>query len=185
MKSLEIARWSNSLCDPLSLVVGVGIGLTVILTTFGSFQKIQSKEHYCYQTVDQPECYPQAEWDKIAKPTSSVRQCKGCGQHQDLSAFASKGRDRLSALCKSCDNKRRRKSYSPTITTPDWDHITVNLEAAVTEDKAKLAPLIWEMLNEHGFVCDGKNEFTDETIDSLLNRRSAIDGIIELNEERT
>ncbi|MBY0314401.1 MAG: hypothetical protein K2Q26_02710 [Bdellovibrionales bacterium] len=124
----------------------------------------------------QVRCSNGATWDKIAAPAALVRQCRRCRQHFEQSAFASKGRDRPSAFCKSCDNKRRRAAYNPKFVAPDWDHVIVHYEVAAASAE-HTAPLLWEMLIEQQLWVGAKAK-EEETLDSLLNRRSAIDGII-------
>lgn len=55
----------------------------------------------------------------------------------------------------------------------------VNFEVVSIDNQKQLAPLVWQTLIEQKIVGDETNDFKDESLDSLLNRRSAIDGIIE------
>ena len=177
-ETVGISRWPGNLRSPVRLLVKAGVGLSFILAVTLPAQKSQSEKNDRSQTVNQPECHSEHQNDKITELASSVRQCKSCGHYKDQSAFASKGRDRPSALCKGCDNKRRRSSYTPKITVPDWDNFTVNIEL-LQGDQSQLAPLVWEVLVDQKIVGDVATNFKDETLDSVLDRRSAIDAIIE------
>lgn len=173
LEQAEIVSWPSTSVAPVRITMEAGVGLSIVILSLCLVLKPQGSH-----TVNQTECHSAHRRGMITEPISSVRQCKSCGKLSDLSGFASKGRDRPSALCKGCDNKRRRSSYSPKIMPHDWDHIMVNIEL-LQGDQGQLAPLVWEVLADQKIVDEVATTFKEETLDSLLNRRSAIDGIIE------
>lgn len=175
-ETFQIPAWQAGCREPVRFLLKAGIGMSFALATICPTDPAPNQKNHRVHAVDQPKCHSEHRNDRLTRPASSVRQCKGCGQPQEQSEFASKGRDRTSALCKSCDNKRRRSTYRPKLVAPDWDQVTIRYE--VEEANAEsTAPLIWELLIEQR-PWAGSEVRKEESLDSLLNRRSAIDGII-------
>lgn len=129
-------------------------------------------------TVDQHGCCDDAQWDNIQEKSPEVCRCKSCGQLKRTSAFASKGKNRIGKHCKDCDNERRRSKHAPKREDPDWDYIKIIFEAEQAYKASPLAELVWSILTDQKIIGFDANNTKDETLDSMLNRRSAIDGII-------
>lgn len=158
------------------IMIKAGIGMSFALVATTCLASIQNEKTHSSHTVNQPSCHSAHHNDKIARISTSVRQCKGCGQVKDHSEFASKGRDRPSALCKSCDNQRRRSSYAPKVTAPDWDHFTITLEPAPAPE-LDTAKLVMELLDE--FHLQGRTQQQEKSIaDSIIEGGTSLDDLI-------
>lgn len=175
LETLRISRWPHKSRRPARLILKVGLGMSFVLATLSSIRDAQYEKPHGSHTVDQRECHSEHRHEKILGPTSSVRQCKSCGECRDSSEFASKGRGRTGVLCKDCDNLRRRSSYAPTGRTRRWDCLTVSIESAGENCSAQLASLLLEVLESQRDVTARP---TEQTVDSLLDRRNPISELV-------
>lgn len=158
----------------VGLVIKTGLGMSIVFSTICSIQYAQSEKHFRSHAVNQPRCHSEHRQDKITQISKSARQCKSCGQQQSQSAFASKGRGRTSAFCRDCDNKRRRAAHAPIVKVRSWDHPTIRFESTeVGSDQ--LASLLWELLSDPS---SSNSQPVEQTIESLLNRRSSINDFV-------
>lgn len=178
LETVRVSRWPGSINSPVRLLLRAGIGLSFIVATLCPTNYPQIEKHYSSHTVDQPGCHSEHRNDKITKLASSVRQCKGCGQHQELPAFASKGRDRPSALCKSCDNKRRRSSYSPRVTAPNWDNVFITVETAAETVESDFTNVLLELLTEFSLVEDLRPQNEVLGIDAVIMGRNSLNDLL-------
>ncbi|MBL7555894.1 MAG: hypothetical protein JNM24_08750 [Bdellovibrionaceae bacterium] len=156
--------------------IKTGMGMSLAFVTIASLSNIQTENPHKFQAVNRPSCHSEHHDDKITRISKSVRQCKGCGQVKDQSAFASKGRDRPSAFCKECDNHRRRSTYSPKEGAPDWDQVAIVFEPAPVPglDTAKL---VMELLDE--FHLQGRTQQQEKSIaDSIIEGGTSLDDLI-------
>lgn len=154
------------------IAVRSGAGMSFVL---GSLLSIFLKTHSSH-AVNRPSCHSEHRSDKITEISKSVRQCKGCGQVKDQSAFASKGRDRPSAFCKNCDNHRRRSTYSPKEVARDWDQVAIVLEPAPVPE-LDTARLVMELLEE--FHPQGRTRQQDKSIvDSIIVGGTSFDDLL-------
>lgn len=154
------------------IAIRSGAGMSFVL---GAILSVFIKPHYSH-TVNRPSCHSEHHHDKITEISTSVRQCKGCGQVKDQSAFASKGRDRPSAFCKECDNHRRRSTYSPKEGAPDWDQVAIVLEPAPVPE-LDTAKLMMELLEE--FHPQGRTRQQGKSIvDSIIVGGTSLDDLI-------
>lgn len=171
LKTIEIEKWPHETTRSRRLTMRVGIGLSAaILSLCFAIKPVSS------HAVNQPSCHSEHHDDKITEISTSVRQCKGCGQVKNQSVFASKGRHRPSALCKECDNHRRRSNYSPKEVAPSWDRATITLEPAPAPE-LDTAKLVMELLEE--FHLQGRAQHQEKSIvDSIIVGGNSIDDLI-------
>lgn len=103
--------------------------------------------------------------------------CSVCCQEKLASEFASKGKGRLSRLCRECDNERRRSSYKPRTSRNCRSEVTVIFEAHEGQQVHGVM-MIFDLLTEHGLILteDLKSD-DDPIVDQLIRRKSVIDEI--------
>ena len=166
---IQIRPWRGAISTPARLVMTAGLGLSFAIGF------LSAKPHFSH-TVNQPSCHSEHHNDKIARISTSVRHCKGCGHLKDQSAFASKGRDRPSVLCKGCDNQRRRSSYAPKVTVPDWDHVTITLESAPGPE-LDTAKLVMDLLEEF-HLQDRTQQQEKSIVDSIIVGGTSLDDLL-------
>lgn len=172
LKVFHIVDSPQPLPSGVRIAVRAGAGMSFVL---GALLSIFIKT-YSSHTVNRPSCHSEHHNDKITEISTSVRQCKGCGQVKDQSAFASKGRDRPSALCKECDNHRRRSTYSPNEVATDWDRVAIVLEPAPVPE-LETAKLVMELLEE--FHPQGRTRQQDKSIvNSIIVGGTSFDDLI-------
>jgi transposase-like protein len=158
------------------LFLKASVGLSIVIATTSSIHLAFYQKQLGSHKVNQPSCHSEHRSAKITPISTSVRQCKGCGQVKDQSAFASKGRDRPSALCKECDNHRRRSTYSPKEVAPDWDQVAIALEPAPAPE-LDTAKLVMELLDE--FHLQGRTQQQEKSIaDSIIEGGTSLDDLI-------
>lgn len=168
---IDTYQMLSELRSPIRVLVGMGLGLSFVLTmSFGSH--LQDQKHHESHTVNQQRCLTAMPRDIFSSTAQETKGCSSCGGSFDHSAFASKGLGRKSSFCKKCENKKRRSAYKPKSKVHNWDNPIIRFEAA-ENDTSKVAPLIWEMIVTQGFV----DAMTDEeqTLDALLSRKNSID----------
>lgn len=171
IKTIEIEKWPHETSRSRRLTMRVGIGLSAaILSLCFAIKPLSS------HTVNRPSCHSEHHNDKLTRISTEVRQCKECGQVKDPSAFASKGRDRPSALCKECDNHRRRSTYSPKEVATDWDQVAIVLEPG-PDHELDTAKLVLELLEE--FHLQGPTQHQETSIvDSIIVGGTSFDDLI-------
>lgn len=176
LTSTLISRWSGDNRKSARVFMKAGMGLCFALAAMNLKGWAPNSEHQWSHMVNQPSCHSEHHHDKITEISTSVRQCKGCGQVKDQSAFASKGRDRPSAFCKDCDNHRRRSTYSPKEVAPDWDQVAIALEPAPVPE-LDTAKLVMELLEE--FHPQGRTRQQDKSIvDSIIVGGTSLDDLL-------
>lgn len=168
---IKTYKMPNELIAPIRVLVGMGLGLSFVLTiSIGA--SARDKKHHESQTVNQQRCGIPVPQDIFSQAIPETRACCGCGGNFDQAAFASKGRGRKSSLCKECENKKRRLAYKPKSITQDWDSLIIRT-VPVENSMDRIAPLIWEMIVTQGFI-DAKAD-EEQSLDTLLSRKNSVE----------
>lgn len=112
--------------------------------------------------------------EKVITVTSKI--CVGCDRSLLESEFASKGKQRKSKLCKTCDNERRRLAYKPRSPTPKRDELTISFESSPTTQMKPLAVLIFDLLQDQQLIEVPKKQDKVD-VSTLIRKKSVIDFI--------
>jgi hypothetical protein len=107
--------------------------------------------------------------------------CTICGQNKSAHEFASKGKGRLSRLCRDCDNKRRRVLYEPRnkrIGRSDWTISFESGDGQNNDQKGQGVSTILGLLTEYSFITTITSDTCEEhNVGHLIGRKSVIDEI--------